>query len=297
MSAACAVCAEVDARTLFRRPPDHDPAGREFTVLRCAGCGTERLDPMPTEAELDDAYGAAYYEEHSPDTGSAGALRRLAWRTEMRSLTPFLRPGARVLELGCGTGSFLALIRERFGAEVTGVERSPEAAKLARRRGVRVVEGTLMDAGLSDRGFDVVIMRHVLEHVPDPRALLAETRRILGGRGALFLTIPVTGGWDHRAFGPSWEGYEIPEHLWLFPRAALMRLLDETGFFVESRRDAPVPNSWIKGARRSLQSRGSQRAARAMSLRNPVALLAASPLGLASALARRSSRLTLLARP
>lgn len=252
---------------------------------------------MPSEAELDEAYGAEYYEQHSPDTGAAGALRRLAWRAEMRPLRPFLKPGAPVLEVGCGTGSFLNLIRERFGADVVGIERSPEAAKLARARGVRVVDGTLLDARLPDRGFDAVIMRHVLEHVPDPRDVLAETRRILGTRGALLLTIPVTGGWDHRAFGPSWEGYEIPEHLWLFPRAALMRLLDETGFSVESGRDAPVPNSWIKGARRRLQRRGSQRAARAVSLRNPVALLAASPLGLASALARRSSRLTLLARP
>jgi SAM-dependent methyltransferase len=297
MSVACCVCGGTATTMLFRSPPDHDPGGREYTIVRCDGCGTERLDPMPSEAELDEAYDTAYYDESSPDSGATGAARRMAWRTQIRPLRPFLTPGAPVLEVGCGTGSFLARIRERFGCDVFGIERSAGAADVARARGLRVQGGTLTDARLPDASVTAVIMRHVVEHVPDPRALLREVHRILSPRGAFFLTIPVTGGWDHRAFGPAWEGYEIPEHLWLFPRDALQRLLTATGFTVASLRDAYLPNPWVKGVRRALVRRGSARLSKPFTLRNPVAMVLGAPAGVAAGVSKRSGRLTVLARP
>lgn len=297
MSARCAGCGEVASIELFRRPPDHDPAGRPFAVLQCARCGVEQLDPTPTEAELDAAYADAYYAARSPDSGPSGALRRIAWRAEIRPLKRFLRPGARVLELGCGTGSFLAEIMRRFNVDVTGLERSAPAAEQARARGITVIESTLDEANIAANTFDVVVMRHVLEHVPDPRGLLADARRILTERGALFVTLPVTGGWDHAAFGAAWEGYEIPEHLWLFPRDVLERVLREEGFGVALRRESYVPNPWLNGGRRILERRGQKRLARFLSLRNPVSLVLGAPVGLAAGLLRRSSRITIVARP
>ncbi len=297
MSARCVGCGEQRAVELFRRPPQHDPGGRPFAVVRCERCGVERLDPIPTEAELDEAYASAYYADRSPDTGAAGALRRLAWRAEIRPLTPFLRRGVRVLELGCGTGTFLARLQRRFNVEATGQERTAVAAEEARRRGIRVVEKALADADLAPATFDVVIMRHVLEHVPDPPALLGAARRVIADDGALLVTVPVTGGWDQRAFGPSWDGYEIPEHLWLFPRDVLMRLFHNGGFKVEARRESFVPNPWLNGGRRVLERRGAPRLARFFSLRNPISLVLGAPIGLAAGLFGRSGRLTVLARP
>jgi len=297
MSEPCVGCGELPSIELFRRPPDHDPAGRPFTIVQCARCGVEQLDPTPTEAELDEAYASAYYTARSPDAGLAGALRRLAWRAEIRPLKHLLRPGVRVLELGCGTGTFLAELQRRFSIDAAGLERTHVAADQARARGVRVIEGTLDDAGIPAGAFDVVFMHHVLEHVPDPRGLLAATRRILAPGGVLLMTLPVTGGWDHAAFGEAWSEYEIPEHLWLFPRDVLLRVLRDEGFAVATRRESYVPNPWLNGARRALERRGSPRLARFFSLRNPVSLVLGAPMGVAAGLLRRSSRITIVARP
>jgi SAM-dependent methyltransferase len=297
MSAACAGCGERSAVELFRRPPQHDPTGRPFAIVRCERCGVERLDPLPTEAELDEAYAAAYYEDRSPDTGASGVLRRIAWRAEVRPLMPLLSRGVRVLELGCGTGSFLAQLRQWFDVDATGQERSAAAAEEARRRGIRVIEKALADADLPAKAFDVVIMRHVLEHVPDPRGLLATARRVIADGGALLVTVPVTGGWDQRAFGPSWDGYEIPEHLWLFPRGVLTRLFHDAGFTVQERRESFVPNPWVNGTQRVLERRGAQRLARFFTLRNPISLVIGAPVGVAAGLLGRSGRLTVVARP
>jgi SAM-dependent methyltransferase len=295
MTSRCVWCDAEAATVLFTRRPDFDPAGREFSVLRCRRCGVERLDPMPTEAELDAAYGRDYYAEHSPEAGASGALRRLAWRVEIRPLKPFLRPSARVLEVGCGTGGFLAEIRARYGAEVFGVDRSPAAIEAARRRGISAERGFIDDVASRGETFDVVALRHVLEHVSAPRDLLRTARGLLAERGALLTTVPVTGGWDQRALGESWEGYEIPEHLWIPTRTALNGMLADAGFSVRSRSYSVVPNPWVNAANRTLARRGRERAARAASIHNPVALALASPLGLAAGLARRSGRLTVVA--
>jgi SAM-dependent methyltransferase len=297
MSAACPICGCADARRMFARPPEHDPSGRVFTIVRCHDCGVERLDPLPTEAELDDAYGAAYYAGHSPDEGIAGRLRRIAWSSEIRRLTPYLRPGREVLEVGCGTGELLASIRRRHGCVVTGVERSSSAIEATRSKGIPVHAGTLEDAAFEDGRFDVILMRHVVEHVPSPRDLLTAAGRLLSDRGVLLITIPVTEGWDYRIFGELWDGYEVPVHIYHFPPRAIDRLLADTGFVVRSRSHSLVPNPFIIGARRRMERRGHARLARRTTIANPVALTLAMPLGVAAGLARRSGRLTLIAAP
>jgi len=293
----CPICGGGDSRLLFSRPPDHDPAGRVFSLLRCTSCGVERLDPLPTEAELDQAYGADYYARHSPDSGFAGGLRKMAWAAEIRKLAPYLRPGAEVLEVGCGTGELLASIRRRYACAVTGVERSKAAIEATRSKRIDVHEGSLEDASFADGRFDAILMRHVVEHVPSPRDLLGVARRLLSSRGALLITVPVTEGWDQRMFGELWDGYQVPVHLYHFPPRSLERLLSDTGFVVRARTHSLVPNPFITGARRRLERRGHDVLARGATIMNPLALTLALPFGLAAGVARRSGRLTLIAAP
>jgi SAM-dependent methyltransferase len=93
-----------------------------------------------------------------------------------------LRPG-RVLEIGCGDGALLAELRSRGfagGGDLRGLEVSEEAARLARDRGleVDVFDGERLPAG--DGSFDLAVLSHVLEHVPDPVPLLREAARVAG---------------------------------------------------------------------------------------------------------------------
>jgi SAM-dependent methyltransferase len=73
-------------------------------------------------------------------------------------------------------------------------------------------------------------MGHVLEHVPDPRALLAECRRIIKPGGRLVSITPNVSSWGHQIFGPHWLGLDPPRHLHLFTPASLRRLAQDTGW-------------------------------------------------------------------
>ncbi|WP_373060153.1 class I SAM-dependent methyltransferase [Gemmatimonas sp.] len=81
--------------------------------------------------------------------------------------------GSRVLDVGCGTGSFLDLLRTHRGADVVGVEPNAERAQAARSRGHSVVTGYYDESSAAELGlFDVILFADVLEHMPHPGPVL-----------------------------------------------------------------------------------------------------------------------------
>ncbi|MFF0740047.1 methyltransferase domain-containing protein [Streptomyces sp. NPDC004111] len=117
-------------------------------------------------------------------------LRSHTWRTAENSagyLIPRLRPGARVLDVGCGPGTITADLAHLVGPDgrVTGVDAASgvldQARATAAGRGLTNVDfttGDVHDLAFPDDSFDVVHAHQVLQHVGDPVAALREMRRV-----------------------------------------------------------------------------------------------------------------------
>jgi ubiquinone/menaquinone biosynthesis C-methylase UbiE len=122
-------------------------------------------------------------------------MEPFAWEERRALLLEHVRPGARVLDLGCGEGDFAAAAADA-GAEVVGVEVAEAAVDRARRRhpelDVRLapVDGPLP---VDDGAFDLVWCSEVLEHVADTQGFLSEARRVLAPGGRLVVTVPFHG--------------------------------------------------------------------------------------------------------
>jgi SAM-dependent methyltransferase len=113
--------------------------------------------------------------------------RRQIIRTELDRLA--LPAPAQVLDAGCGSGRTLEELRD-YG-EVHGVELDPEAAEVARARGVGEVEiGRLEELPWPDARFDLITCLDVVEHTPDDRVALRELRRVCAPGGWLLVTVP-----------------------------------------------------------------------------------------------------------
>ncbi len=152
------------------------------------------------------------------------------------------RPGRnRVLDIGCGNGTFLSVARE-LGYDVTGLEFDAAAAEVARAGGFEVVDGRVPGSALDPERYDVITLNHVIEHLHDPLGALVECRNLLRDGGRLWIKTPNIDSAGHSRYGSAWRGLEPPRHLVLFGPQALMRALRASGF-VGAELIAPEPEA------------------------------------------------------
>jgi SAM-dependent methyltransferase len=188
---------------------------RKFSLLRCGGCGLGQTDPIPGDL-------APYYAEYHG--GRHGATARLCLRRRMRLLRAAAPRAGRLLDLGCGDGSFLLQAREE-GWQVRGTEFSPQ---LARGRGLDVAES--LDELGGNELFDCITLWHSFEHLRDPLCTMRRLRELLAPGGALLLAVPDSGGLQARLFGRYWLHLDVPRHLFHYTRRSLSALLQSAGF-------------------------------------------------------------------
>ncbi len=137
-----------------------------------------------------------------------------------------------LLDVGCGGGLFLRMMRER-GYKGVGLDFSLGAAGVAWEvNEVPTVCGSLTHAPLPDESCAAVTMFHVLEHLYDPSAYLLAAHRLLKPDGRLIIQVPNAACWQFLLLGESWRGLEVPRHLWNFKPTDLEVMLDRSGFEV-----------------------------------------------------------------
>lgn len=168
-----------------------------------------------------------------------GRLRRKATYDLDVLLHPFLE-GGKLLEIGCGTGRYLDLMRALGWVDPVGVEMSERAAATARDvLGLRVLVGELDQLALEPASFDAISLSHTLEHLPDPVILLAGVRRLLKPTGRVAVIVPHFEGMLRRLYGQHWHALEVPRHLVHFTEEALRMAVVRAGLRVEALRTLP----------------------------------------------------------
>ena len=213
-----------------------------------------------------------------------------------------------LLDVGCGGGLFLGMMRER-GVRVVGLDNSREAAGIAwRRQQVPAVAADLLLAPLRPSSFKGLTMFHVMEHLYDPRAYLAAARELLSKDGRLVVQVPNAGSWQARLLGSAWNGADIPRHLTNFRAEDLEKLLESAGFEVLRRkffslRDnpaglasslAPSLDPMARRVRRVAESGGTRLA---KDLAYFALVVASLPFAVAEAAAGAGSSVMIEARP
>lgn len=206
----------------------------------CTGCGLIFMEPMPDAATIAGFYPASYdvYEEsdkvsrrnpwkeavmrtrlgytHLRGGQFAALLDKLASRFgKLPDTTPAWVPDGRLLDVGCGNGRFLHSM-QTLGWKAQGVEFSADGVRACAKLGVPVHHGDLASAALPDNHFDVITVRHVIEHIAAPQSFMHELVRVLKPGGHLIMETPNSQALGRRWLGTNWFANEVPRHLYLY---------------------------------------------------------------------------------
>jgi SAM-dependent methyltransferase len=145
-----------------------------------------------------------------------------------------------------------------------------QAAYGERRHGLPIFAGSLEAAAFPDASFDLVHASHLIEHLNSPGSFLDEAARVLAPGGILVLTTPNADGFQARLRGPRWRS-AIYDHLYLFSRRTLRRLLESRGFAVAR---SATWGGWPRGMRPAIVKRPMDALAKACGFGDVMAVLA-----------------------
>jgi 2-polyprenyl-3-methyl-5-hydroxy-6-metoxy-1,4-benzoquinol methylase len=219
---ACPICASAAIEPLATL--------RHMPYERCRECGFTFTNPQAPDAVRAEFYDSAFYTNYR----RLEDLRRLedpyfsvSMYTDSRRLGKAVadaRPES-VLDFGCGTGSFLAMLRDEFGlTAVDGLEISEEARQLAERAYGLKIAATPAD--LPRPHYDFALLLEVIEHVPDPHAIVAELVELVAPGGRILITTPAVDNLRARRLPGQCAHYTAPSHISLFTEDAMRRLLE-----------------------------------------------------------------------
>jgi 2-polyprenyl-3-methyl-5-hydroxy-6-metoxy-1,4-benzoquinol methylase len=207
-------------------------SGLWFAAVQCQRCGLCFTSPRPSPDSMGQFYPAVYRPHRTPSLRARRRIRlpRLKRRSHAEYRRLAWRGQGRLLDFGCGGGSFLARMH-RQGWQVAGLDISTAAVQRVRSElGLRAYVGSLPHPELRPGSFDVITMWHSLEHVHAPLDVLREAYRLLAPGGQLLIAVPNIDSLPFRWFGAAWYGLDLPRHLTHFAPWTLQVILGRVGF-------------------------------------------------------------------
>lgn len=281
-SRRCIVC-EASSEVLYERAEDlYFDSGFTCRYRLCSNlrCRTVLQDPIPNHEELRGFY-RSYYTQRTltsaqrlektvrgkiqallmrrierDDRGAPAPDEKIRASHDLLDMAGVL-PGSHtsVLDVGCGNGESMVMMKALGYARVQGTECDAKAAASARSLGFEVGIGHAEALPFADASFDVLYLRHVIEHVRDPRLALRECARVLKPHGYLSLVTPNAASTLHRRFGMAWRGLEAPRHLQIFTTPSLKSLVQQGSFSVVRAGKSNRSAKWME----AISSRGERK--------------------------------------
>jgi SAM-dependent methyltransferase len=271
----------------------------EFTFKLAEKSRMLILDPRPAPLALGTIYPKEYepYQFHRMPWILRKA-RNLVQGFKVKTLLKHLPNAAKVLDIGCGNGSLLQIIKDKSKSnELHANDLSKECMDELKKMGFVTHNCSYEEIELYDY-FDAIILNQVIEHFSDPRSLLLHCNKLLKRGGVLFIETPSIDGADAKLFAKRyWGGYHFPRHFYIFNEGSLKRLLDECAFKTQCVNYIASPAFWTQSFHHLLLDKGFPTLARIMHLKNiPLTVLVTTIDMLAIAFGKRTSNMRLIAK-
>jgi len=189
---------------------------------------------MPTQVQLDRAYDESYYgvgeKKFNPTVEKVVDWFR---QKNAKQFANSLPNKAKVLDIGCGNGSFLVNLGMQGNFELHGIELEGKSAERAKQHPeLNLHIGFLEENTYTKESFDAIVLTHVFEHLSNPKETLNIIDQIAKSGAILQIEIPNIDSWQAQIFKGNWLHLDPPRHLNLFPPKVLKKELSSLGWEV-----------------------------------------------------------------
>jgi 2-polyprenyl-3-methyl-5-hydroxy-6-metoxy-1,4-benzoquinol methylase len=222
---ACPVCNSTSFER-YLECRDHSISGEQFTLVKCLDCSFVFTNPRPPAHEIGPYYSSEAYISHHADKSGLipffyRKIRNVQFEDKTRIIKSFGKQQAVLLDIGCGTGDFIAHCTS-LGWNCTGVEPDPGARLSAQKKSLNVLDLSYLES--CNAQFDVITMWHVLEHVHELEQRMQQLKRLIKNDGIIIIAVPNLKSFDAKYYKEFWAAYDVPRHLYHFSKATITRL-------------------------------------------------------------------------
>lgn len=231
----CPVCTSNNIQN-YIKVKDSSVSQQDFQLSNCKACGFIFTNPVPAANSIGQYYASEQYISHS-DT-KKGLINQLYHWVRSYTLSKKIallnevnkNNSKKLLDIGCGTGYFLVKALE-LNWSIEGYEPDETARKIANNKLNNKIHNSL--STITESGFDVITLWHVLEHVHELNATIEIIKSKISATGKVIIAVPNIESWDAKYYAETWAALDVPRHLYHFSKSSITLLLKKHGFVLE----------------------------------------------------------------
>ena len=233
---ACYLCGSTDAVHFTDAWDDLTGKPGTFHFVRCRQCGLVYQNPRIKPEYIGEYYDDEYIAHRKKqDWGLMTPLYNWAMGKHDRQKAKLvarytaLSSSSRILDIGCGAGTFLLRMHALYGAEITGVD-FKDLSALPGFDQINFHHGPIGEQDFPEASFDLITMWHFLEHDYAPLHTLRKIRPILKQDGTLVIEVPRLDSVTFKLYRERWPGLQAPQHTVAYDKHTVLAMVRKAGY-------------------------------------------------------------------